>query len=215
MSQYEDIFMAGFYDALGAEKTAQTGMPVLDKALANLGLDKEAGEEIEMPVLDKALGNLGLLEGEEIDMPVLKQAMENLGLLEEEPAEASSMLEALAIEYGPAVAAEREKLAMEKEAGPRMAMAREKARSVYKTLGKVTGANEIREGVSKLREARKRGKTINEANAKAQNRKNALEGLKTLGKGTAKAGLTAGTTSLAARMAIGAAMGKKKKKGKK
>lgn len=103
-SQFEDIFMAGFNSASGAKTAEET--PILDKALANLGLLEEA------PV-----------EGE-IEMPIYKQALENLGLAEEaapeggeEAIEASSMLEALAIRHGPAVLAEREKTAaLEKEA---------------------------------------------------------------------------------------------------
>jgi hypothetical protein len=94
MSQFENVFMAGFFDALGEEKTAGEEMSVLDKALTNLGL-LEAGEE------------------EEVEMPILKQALENLGLTEEEE-EPASMLEALAQRHGPAVIAERE--ALEKEA---------------------------------------------------------------------------------------------------
>lgn len=90
MSQMEDIFMAGFFGELdGEEKVAE-----------------------EMPVLGKALANLGLLEEEE-EMPILKKAMENLGLLDETE-EPSTMLEALAQAYGSEVAAERE--AMEKDA---------------------------------------------------------------------------------------------------
>jgi hypothetical protein len=96
MSQFEEAFMAGFNDALGAEKTAEEEMPILDKALANLGLLEEETEEVEMPILKKAMENLGLTEEEEG---------------EEGPA---SLLEELAIKYGPAVAEERE--ALEKDA---------------------------------------------------------------------------------------------------
>ena len=135
MSQFEEAFMAGFNGELNAEKTAEAAeMPILDKALGNLGLLEE---EVDMPVLKQAMENLGLLEEEgEIDMPVLKQAMENLGLLEEEVeeevVEASSMLEALAIQYGDDVLAEREKTAaLDKEAA---GMVREKAKSVFKKL---------------------------------------------------------------------------------
>jgi hypothetical protein len=105
MSHFEEAFMSGFDGAFAGEKTA---------------------EEVEMPVLNRALTNLGLIEdeapAEEVDMPILKQALENLGLTEEDGAdeeeiEASSMLEALAIRHGDAVIAEREKVAaLEKEA---------------------------------------------------------------------------------------------------
>jgi hypothetical protein len=124
MPNFEEIFMAGFDAAMdGEEKVAAEETPVLDKALANLGLLEEEEEGVEMPILKQAMENLGLLEeedGEEdVEMPVLEQALENLGLLddEEEGEEkvASSMLEALAMEYGHIVAEERE--ALEKEAG--------------------------------------------------------------------------------------------------
>jgi hypothetical protein len=100
MSQFEDSFMAGFNGVMS--KTAEAEMPVLDKALGNLGLTEEPPA------------------GEEPEMPILKQALENLGLTEEEqPAaeeESVSMLEELAKRHGPAVVAEREKVAAEKTA---------------------------------------------------------------------------------------------------
>jgi hypothetical protein len=197
MSQFEQIFMGAFFDTIGAEKTAQ---------------------EVEMPVLDQALTNLGLLEeGEEegVEMPILKQAMENLGLLEEEGTEEAgeepaSMLEALAQAYGPAVIAEREKVAMEKDAA---GMIRTKAKSVLKTIGKTLGGSDIKGGIAKLREARRQGKGgVNEPHAKAQLKKKYLAGAKEVGKGAAKAG--AGVAITGGGAAAIAALRKKKKKAK-
>jgi len=120
MSQFEDVFMAGFFDAMGGE-------------------EKVAAEE--MPVLSKALGNLGLLDEEAGGMPILKQALENLGLNKEASEEPASMLEALAQAYGPAVAAEREKVAMEKDAAGAL---RTKAKSILRGLkGAWTGSPPI------------------------------------------------------------------------
>ena len=194
MSQFEEAFMAGFNDALGAEKTAEEEMPILDKALTNLGLLEEETEEVEMPILKKAMENLGLTEEEEG---------------EEEPA---SLLEELAIKYGPAVAEERE--ALEKEAS-RTSMVREKARSIYKTMGRATGARDISKGVAGLLKARRMKKDVNEPHAKKQLGKRKTKAAVRLGRGAAKAGLTAGITGIGARMAAGAISGKKKDKGKK
>lgn len=117
MSQtIEEAFMAGFNNTSGAKTAEETEMPVLNKALGNLGLLEEAPAE------------------EEIEMPIYKQALENLGLTEEKPGgeeliEASSMLEALAIKHGPAVIAEREKTAE---------LAKEGKKSTF-VMGKGTG----------------------------------------------------------------------------
>lgn len=127
MSQtYEEAFMAGFNGTSGAKTAEETEMPVLNKALDNLGLLEEAPAE------------------EEIEMPILKQALENLGLTEEAPGggeervEASSMLEALAIKHGPAVIAEREKVA---------ALEKEGKKSTF-ILGKGTGGVKDKGGLT-------------------------------------------------------------------
>ena len=201
MSQYEEVFMAGFFDALGAEKTAQEEMPVLDRALANLGLLEEEKEEA-------------------VDMPILKRAFENLGLIEEEEEEASSMLEALAIKHGPAVIAEREKVAaeeaLEKDAA---GMLRTKATSVLKHLGNVSGVSNIRKGLALRRGA----KEIQEGAASAGRRPSAkasaaitkrMKAAKEQGKrGALKAG--AGIAVAGGTAAAIAALRKKKKKAKK
>jgi len=221
MPNFEELFMAGFDAAMdGEEKVAAEETPVLDKALANLGLLEEEEEGVEMPVLKQAMENLGLLEedGEEdVEMPVLEQALENLGLLDDEEGEekvASSMLEALAMEYGHIVAEERE--ALEKEAARGSSgMIREKARSIYKTLSRRTGARDIRKGVAGLLKARRMKKDVNEPHAKKQLGKRKTKAAARLGRGAAKAGLATGIASIGARMAAGAVSGKKKDKKKK
>jgi len=198
MSQLEEVFMAGFWDAMGAEKTAS--------------------EEVEMPVLAQALDNLGLLEEEEtevVDMPILKQAMENLGLLEDAGGEESeeggeeprSMLEALAVAYGDEVAAERE--ALEKDAG--MQMIREKAKTILRSLGKATGASDIREGLKTRKKYRTMGAKSNEPKAKAFAKKRAGEGTKQALKGGARPAAALALTGGGAA-AVAALRGKKKKK---
>lgn len=94
----------------GEMKKTLAGHGKWQKGEAKKMLAKKAAEE--MPVLGKALTNLGLLEEEE-EMPILKKAMENLGLLDETEGP-RSMLEALAQAYGEDVLDERE--AMEKDA---------------------------------------------------------------------------------------------------
>lgn len=202
MSQYEEAFMAGFSGAFSSEKTAQEG---------------------EMPVLSQALANLGLLEEEEseeaVDMPILKQALENLGLTgEEEEGEASSMLEALAVAYGPAVAAEREKTAaMEKDAA---GMLRTKAKSLFKTLGRATGATDVKRALKHRGEAKEirqgaadAGRPLSaKAKASIGRRMKAAKGRAK--RGVAKGAILAGASAAGGGL-LGAVKGKKKKKGKK
>ncbi len=189
MSQYEEIFMAGFANAFSSEKTAG-----------------------ETPVLDKALGNLGLLEEEAVEMPVLKQAMENLGLLEEETGgdEPSSMLEALAVAYGPAVIAEREKTAaLEKAAGPAAAMRglMSKYKGGMKEFGrgakKLVSSYRPKKGKPGKRTPRPKGAAL------AKLREAAKKGLK---KGAPAAGATAGAGVLGLGAAALALRKKKKEK---
>lgn len=210
MSQFEEAFMAGFNGELNAEKTAEAAeMPILDKALGNLGLLEE---EVDMPVLKQAMENLGLLEEEgEIDMPVLKQAMENLGLLEEESEEevieASSMLEALAIQYGDDVLAEREKTAaLEKEAA---GMVREKAKSVFKKLWGESPAGS---------RPYKSSEMVQELRGKGPGRVSKGKAAKVLGRRAAVVGggaLVAGGTAKGVAALLKKKKDKKEKKGKK